>query len=250
MKKPDFVIAGEARCGTTSLFETLIQHPNILVPYATEDGFKYEGGEIQLAQKEPRFFDRNWDKGLNWYFGLFPNQPGTIVGDGSTMYLYYPDVMDRVKKTLPHTKIIIALRNPVDRFFSHFFHAHRVNKDFAEAYPTLDALMAEDIDLVTDTTMSQIYSRGIYCISVKHCLDLFDRSQVHIYKSEDMFANPKEELSKILKFLGVEDGPLDLRHVRQSGASEVDQKHRDRLVKFYTPYNQMLYELLGRDMGW
>jgi hypothetical protein len=114
---PDFIIIGAMKSGTTSLYNYLVQHPNVL----------------KGAKKEIHFFDWQYEKGLPYYRSQFPTQPYKIFmrsfrkyeficGEASPYYFFHPHVARRVAQDLPHVKLIAILRNPVDRAYSHYWH--------------------------------------------------------------------------------------------------------------------------------
>jgi len=107
---PDFLIIGAQKAGTTSLLSYLGQHPNVT------PGFN----------KEPRYFTSFFAQPLSVYRSNFPLQhavlPERMTGEATPYYLFHPDVPERVQAVLPDVKIIVLLRNPVDRCISHYFH--------------------------------------------------------------------------------------------------------------------------------
>src|SRR5947208_4822180 len=114
---PDFLVIGAQRGGTTSLYHYLQAHPC-----------------IKLANtKDTHFFDKKYNKGLTWYRGHFPiwlekayaqqvRRQTFVMGEASPSYLFHPHVPKRVKQALPHVKLIVLLRNPVDRAYSQYYH--------------------------------------------------------------------------------------------------------------------------------
>lgn len=242
MKPPDFILAGECRCGTTSLYEDLIKHPNILPNKDTGNNTLYENGSIYLSQKEPRFFDKKWHLGPEWYFSIFPDVKNTICGDGSSLYLYRALAMERIKRLLPNIKIIIMLRDPVDRLYSHFNHIAKFAPKWVIRYPTFKRFIdgAHENDYY-------IIDKGIYVKSISNCFRLFDKKQILIIKSEEYFSNTKEEYNKILNFLGQDQFTPELFcHLRSSNCRETMlQNTRDILIDFYKPFNEQLYNLIG-----
>ena len=118
---PDFIIIGAMKTGSTSLYGFVVQHPAI-APAAT---------------KTLQYFFRNYKFGELWYRSNFPtnlqrysfykktNQK-LISGEASPTYLFYPTVPSRMKKILPDVKLIVILRNPVDRAYSHYYHTNRL----------------------------------------------------------------------------------------------------------------------------
>lgn len=237
MKHPDFILVGESRCGSTSFYETLIQHPQVILPTSV-DTFRYKNGTVDLSQKELRFFDRYWTKGTDWYLDRFKNIPSTISGDASATYLYHPKALQRIKQIVPNTKIIILLRNPVDRFISHFFHLQRIkSKPKCEIFQFVKKCLCQT---------HHILERGIYHQTVKNCFDLFNRDQILIIKSEDFFTTPRI-FNQVNDFLDLEPYQYITRHLRQSNAPSA---RLPDLEEFYSEHNQKLAELVGRDFNW
>ena len=106
-KFPDFIVIGGKRCGTTTLFEFLRQHPSITEPYIDHLGF----------------FDDNYRLGMNYYKSFFPlrtKKQKNLDYEVTTSYLTSPHVAERVWKHIPNIKMIVLLRNPTDRAWSEF----------------------------------------------------------------------------------------------------------------------------------
>ena len=105
--KPDFIIIGVQKGGTTSLFNYLSQHP-----------------QISLSRvKEVHYFDVGYQFGVEWYQQFFPlekDRHGKLVGEASPYYIFHPLAAQRIKQDLPSIKIIILLRNPIVRAYSNF----------------------------------------------------------------------------------------------------------------------------------
>src|SRR5215213_2627672 len=99
---PDFIIIGTQRGGTTSLYRYLTAHPDI----------------GQAFRKEVHFFDRYYNKGIDWYLANFPLRGEfPIVGEASPYYVFHPDVPERILAAVSQAKFIVLLRNPVDRAY-------------------------------------------------------------------------------------------------------------------------------------
>ncbi len=129
---PDFLIVGAARCGTSSLYHYLCQHPSI--------------GRAQT--KEVHYFDVNYDKSSLWYRAHFPTigakwlhgsrEKPFITGEATAYYLFHPHVPKRVFDLMPGVKVIALLRNPIDRAYSHSQRSVRRGREkisFEEATP-------------------------------------------------------------------------------------------------------------------
>ncbi len=106
---PDFLIVGAQRCGTSWTYRTLGEHPRIL----------------RAWRKEVQYFDRAraFARGPNWYRAHFPRRPpGHLTGEATPSYLYVPAAMPRLAALVPHARLIVLLRDPVDRAYSHYQH--------------------------------------------------------------------------------------------------------------------------------
>ena len=111
---PDFIIIGSMKCGTTSLYYNICEHPSVL----------------PAAYDEIGFFDSNYHLGINWYRSMFPTKRKmeqvkektgfAITGEDTPFYIWDPLVAERILKILPNVKLIVLIRNPVDRAYSNY----------------------------------------------------------------------------------------------------------------------------------
>jgi hypothetical protein len=189
-KQPDFLIIGAQRAGTTSLFHYLSQHPTIRPPLL----------------KEIHYFDLNPQKSPAWYFAHFPlNRGKFITGEASPYYLFHPEVPARVAKLLPSVKIIILLRNTIQRAYSNYQHSISLGiekRSFEEAIqPELNG-QVYPIGSIAHREQSYL-ARGLYAEQLERWLKIFPRKQIVILKSESFFQNPLENLNSISQFLGL-----------------------------------------------
>ncbi len=108
--RPNFLFIGADRCGSKSLHQMFRQHPDCYVPPIAD----------------PYFFDKNYDRGLDWYFKLFEEAPTSAqaIGEFSHDYIHSPEAAERIARDLPEVKILATLRNPIDRTFSSYASAH------------------------------------------------------------------------------------------------------------------------------
>ncbi len=121
MGKLDFILIGETKCGTTSLYNYLIQHPK-----AIDTPGNGEGYDKDYATKELHFFDNFHDRGIDWYYSRFPQtKSDEITGEATSMYIYRALIARRVKEHLSDIKFIVLLRNPVDRLVSNYEHNNK-----------------------------------------------------------------------------------------------------------------------------
>lgn len=240
MGLPDYIIIGECKCGTTSLYQYLIQHPSILETYGNP-------GVPHLGTKEIRFFDREWANGLDWYRNRFPEtRNDQITGEGSPEYFFRTMAMERIYQTLPNTKFILLLRNPVDRLYSHFCHMERWIPGWKGKYVSfnnfLDSAREEDYFLI---------KKGIYVDSLKKWYTRFSRDQIYIVLTETFLKDTQSIYNDVLRFLGKEDHQLqDMGRYRFGANSPMSIDIRQELIELYRPYNKELSDLINHKLDW
>lgn len=237
---PDFIIIGTQRGGTTSLYRYLTGHPEI-------------GGAFR---KEVHYFDRYYAKGLDWYLGHFPKRGEfPIVGEASPYYLFHPDAPERVREVVPHAKLIVLLRNPVDRAYSQY---HMKVARGLETLPFADAidreperLAASDDPLGPAWRHHSYLARGVYGDQLRRWMAVFPREQLLIVKSEEFYAEPERILHHTQAFLGVRaHSPEAFKVFHEADYPPLDPAVRRRLRAYFSPLNRQLYDLLGVDFGW
>lgn len=242
MPLPDYMIIGETKCGTTSFYNYLIKHPKIIDTYGNGDQL-----DPTYSTKEIRFFDRYYAKGLDWYKRCFPDtKPDEITGEATPMYMYRATALHRIHKVLPDIKLIVMLRNPVDRLYSNFQHAYKWIPGWKQKYSSFESFLnsAHDVDYY-------MIEKGLYYYTLLKWFRLFPRRQFHIFSLEEMMSNPQAAYTRTLKFLGVEAFQLsEFKVFRKLYYSDITNSVRGELVDFYYPYNQMLYELLEKNFDW
>jgi len=242
MPQPHFILIGETKCGTTSLYNYLISHPQIKETLGNGEGY-----DASYASKELRFFDKFYDRGWDWYFSRFPElEDGEITGEATPMYFYRTQVARRIKEHLPDIKFLVLLRNPVDRLYSNYQHNYKWVPGYAERYPSLESYFYK----AADPDYYQI-EKSIYYYSFCRWYDHFDPSQFCVIRSEDMYAQPEMAYFLATDFLDLPRVPLlKYQHFRANQYEGLSKNFRADLEDFYRPYNQQLEELLNRKMNW
>ncbi|MEA3400086.1 MAG: sulfotransferase domain-containing protein [Armatimonadota bacterium] len=251
---PDYIIFGAMRCGTSSLYHNLTDHPQVL----------------QAFRKQLRFFDREFQRGLEWYRAHFPLQSameriqreagGAFTGEASPEYIFHPLAPERISDTLPNVRLIALVRDPVERAWSHYKHAVRIE---VESLPFEEALKREDERLAgqlermrSDESCDRTYqdfsyiSQGIYAEHLQAWFEHFPREQIMIVRSEDMFAEPQRVMSEVGAFIGLGEWTPDYRAFNRARPGDMPPEIRRRLTELFAPHNERLSELLGRDMAW
>lgn len=254
---PHFIIIGAQRAGTTSLYDYLSAHRQI----------------IPATAKEIHFFDLNYRKGSDWYRAHFPTKTAVdrrrgevggriLTGEASPFYMVHPHVPLRIKSLLPQIKLIALLRDPVARSYSHYLREVRKGR---EQYSFEEAIKRENERICADwkrlksdrqfvSREVQRYSyklRGRYLEHLMPYYDHFGSDKVLVLRSEDLYANVQESYSRILKFLELE--PHTLTNARPRGRTKYDRgaiPFEESLRAYFEPHNRKLYAFLGRDFGW
>lgn len=254
---PDFIIIGAQRCGTTSLYQYLISHPNI----------------VSAVTKEISFFDKKFDMGLKWYkshfhLGLYKkyiknvHKIDVITGEATPEYFFHPHAPERIHKTIPDVRLIVMLRNPVDRAYSHYNHSVRHNIEnlsFEEAIEKENQRIDGEFEkMLKDERYNSIIlekhsylSRGIYINQIKRWHALFSKKQLMIIQSEQFYNDPKSTFNDVLEFLNLPR--FELSEYKQFGHfnyNDFDKGLRKKLIEYFKPYNQKLYEYLGVYFDW
>lgn len=256
---PDFLIIGAAKCGTTSLYNYLIQHPQIL----------------PSSKKEVHYFDYYYHKGLIWYRSHFATQSEVekrkefkeqriITGESTPYYFAHPLSPERAHQLLPNAKLLCMLRNPVDRAISSYYNQVRLGiekiKTFEEAIDKeQERIKGHEERLRNDPTFSSYehkyfayLRRSEYGYQIENWLKYFPREQILVIKSEDFYANPQPHFKKAIEFLNLKAWEPEKFKVFNSGGGyeKIDDELRKRLVEYFKPHNEKLYQLIGAKYDW
>lgn len=254
---PDFLIAGTQKGGTSSLYAYLAEHPSVL----------------PARKKEVHFFDRHWVKGERWYRASFPTgsdmervrdeHGAAATGESSPSYLFHPLVPERVAATLPDIRVVLLLREPVDRAYSHWRMEHRRGVDrlpFDEAVMAEEERLAGELDRVRadpsyfsrKLRRFSYLSRGHYAEQLERWFEHLPRDRFLIRSAETFFADPAAVHADVLRFLQLPHRELTHAPVVNRGAAgpPLDPELRDRLRDRFAEPNERLFELLGTRFDW
>ena len=255
---PDFLILGAQKSGTTALYTYLLRHPGV-------------GGPVR---KEVEFFDRYFARGTAWYRGHFPTSLlrgyvkvrhglELVAGEASPSYLFHPWAPQRVAAVVPRARLIVILRNPVDRALSHHAHevvAGREALSFEEASEREPerigadvARMERDASYFSEEWRNHSYlARGRYAEQLERWFRVFPRDRFLILASESELSRaPADTYATTLRFIGAEAKTLpSYPRVLERDYPEMRPDTRRRLEEYFRGPNQRLYELVGRDFGW
>ena len=201
--KPNFIIAGVARCGTTSLFHYLEQHPEIGMSKIKEPKY-FSSLDLDLPQNgigDETVFSKviaNEDSYYDLFIGL---EKFKSIGEGSSdCFYYHKTVIPRLKEKIGDVKVILCLRNPTERAFSAY---NNLIRDSREYLDFRDGLNAEDNRISENWDWMWYYKNGgLYSEAVKHFQKEF--SAVKIVFFEDLELKPKKVLTDLFEFLDVD----------------------------------------------
>jgi len=254
---PGFLIVGAQRCGTTSLYRYLRGHPWV-APAVRHKGVHY--------------FDTSYSKGWSWYRAHFPLAARAawaarrgvrlVTGEASPYYMFHPLAPARLAADLPQARLILVLRNPVERCVSH--HAHEVARGFeplglADALEREDERLAGEVERIVDQPGYNSFAhqhwsyraRGVYVDQLRALLEGFPRHQLLVLSSAELSASPGPTLARVLDFLGLppwQPARFDRHNAHTYPA--VEEAVRFRLEEHYAGPNRDLQHLLGTDLGW
>ena len=254
---PDFLIVGAQKCGTSSLYRNLINHPSIAPAFV----------------KEVHFFNNHFQKGMDWYRTYFPSVPykyyitqiqkrDFVTGEATPGYIFHPHAPRRISESLPHVKLIVLFRNPVDRAYSHYYHEVRKKREplsFEVAIKMEEERLRGEFDKFMKDEHHYSFNylhysyllKGVYVDQLKLLNNYFPKEQILILKSEDFFKDPQASFDRVLQFLGLPVWQVkDFKKQNVGYYPKMDAVMRNRLVDYFVPHNHRLYEYVGTNFGW
>ncbi|MDJ0557359.1 MAG: sulfotransferase domain-containing protein [Microcoleaceae cyanobacterium MO_207.B10] len=259
--KPNFLIIGAQKAGTTSLYNYLIQHPQIFP---------------RKSFKEVRYYGRaeHYSRGWGWYLSNFPSKIATgnrLNCDASPDYIYYEEVPQLIKKDLGNIKIIAILREPVSRAYSawQMFHSFaNIDNDhlrrFYDPRSFSEAIAEEfssDFDYRKYPFRYDYVGRGRYTEQLENYYRYFDKDTILILSLNQFKKNLIETLNSVCDFLNIEHFPPEMASniqqqkyntgkYKKEEISEEEKKVLERLKDYFQPLNKKLYDLLGHSYDW
>ncbi|XP_029433230.1 heparan sulfate glucosamine 3-O-sulfotransferase 2 [Rhinatrema bivittatum] len=252
---PHTIIVGVKKGGTRAVLEFIRVHP-----------------EVRAMGTEPHFFDRNYDRGLDWYRSLMPRTlESQITMEKTPSYFVTKEAPKRIFSMCRGTKLIVVVRNPVTRAISDYTQTLSKKPDI----PSFQELAFQNWSSgVVDTSWNAIRI-GMYVKHLEAWLQFFPISQMHFVSGEKLITDPAGEMGRIQDFLGIKRIITDKHFyfnktkgfpclkktestslARCLGKSkgrthvQIDQEAIDQLREFYRPYNIKFYETVGQDFHW
>jgi Sulfotransferase domain len=214
--KVDFFIVGAPKAGTTALHAHLAKHPQVCMSSDKEPNYF----SFEEIEKQQLYYHKENVKSESDYNALFEcEESAKLRGEASVSYLFYKEVPQRIKSYNPNAKIIISLRQPVQRAYSHFqmdYSLGLVNVSFEEIYRNGPNHPA------TGNYFQQYFLLSDYADQVERYQLQFPHQQICILLHEDLIRDPDKTMKKVFHFLGIgkEVGPIELEKQNVSGAGK------------------------------
>ena len=247
---PSFIIIGVKRCGTTTLYEQLGDHP--CIEKSTHDNLG--------------FFNNNFGLGLNWYkshfatnfkkrqierkFGKFATY------DVTSSYIQKKQTAENIFKTLPNVKLIIILRNPSDRAYSEY-NQNIIDENESRGFEELIKKEIEEIEQASNESLEfssdkiNLVKKGIYIKQILPWLEIFPRKQILIISTEEFANKTSETYNEIFRFLELPEYEIkNKQRYRKGNYEKMDDKVRKILNGFYEKYNKELFQKIGKKFEW
>ena len=229
MQLPNFLVVGAPRSGTTSIYEYLSEHPEIYLPVKKELHY-FTHDYLAKNSNGPKDMEMWYCKTLDEYKTFFQTIPSSAraVGDVSPSYLFFPECIPKIKELLGEdVKIIMILRNPIERAFSNYLHMVRLQRETLNFF---DALNAEEERLAKGWRNIWLYKRhSLYYEKVKRYIEEFGSSKVKVVLHDDFANNTLETMQDVYRFLDVaaEFVPKNINIIYGKSGS-----YKNRLVEF------------------
>lgn len=238
MSKINLILLGEQKCGTMGLKYNLNKHP-----------------DINFIVREMHIFDTNKDPLL---YNRFINNSKRYNGEGTPIYFYQSDCIQKMQKYNPNIKYLVLLRDPIKRFLS----SYNMFKEKGKENRTLDTVLRDNIaeyennifqsKKFIDGSMKHYLNRGFYIDQIRHILNFISKENLHIIISEQMWNNPQIEMNKITKFLNLKEITVNFEQKNVG----LYRDHRNlldielKLKSIYEKKNKELEEFLSIKLPW
>jgi hypothetical protein len=239
-KKVDFLICGAQKAGTTSLHAYLQRHPELYLPPSKE---------VHYFDSDDLFVDGSPNHEL-YHAHFKAGKPEQQWGEATPIYMYWKTAIARIFAYNPHIKIIIILRNPIERAYSHWNMEHRRGLENLSFYEAIK--MEKERCRSSSGGQHRVYSycdRGFYSKQISRIKQLFPEGNIMILKSENLREQPRHFLGRICEFLGVtpltDASPIHL-HVLPY-PEPMDKKSRKYLHSIFADEIRLLEKMLDWD---
>ena len=251
---PDFLVIGAKRCGTTSLFYHLPEHPCI----------------SKSPHDNMGFFNDNFHLGVNWYKSFFPtiftrnkikSEFGNFLAfDVTTTYMEEESTANNVYQIKPNMKIIVILRNPVDRAYSQYHlnlrekaekrsfedameeNMNELNKESHERYEIKPKFSVEE---------NNYLKKSLYAQQLRHWLNIFPMESMLILSTEEFESKQQVIYNKIFEFLNISQFEVKNTEKMEKGSyPQMKSETRSLLLDYFRSHNNELFKLINKKFDW
>ena len=236
MKKVDFFIVGAPKAGTTSLYHYLNEHPEIEMSSQKEPNFFSH----EALRKQKIYYDKNRINTLKKYHRLFERTDVNLIGEASVSYLFYEDVPKKIITYNPDAKIIIMLRNPIDRAFSHYLMDFRLGL-VSESFETIIRKQSEHKN--ANLFYQQYVKVSEYTNQVKRYSEVFSKKNIYIIDYEVFKNQTSDIVDDVIIFLGLDNNSKSFSSKRYNAYKE-PKNNIIRSIYAFIPFRNMLSNIL------
>jgi hypothetical protein len=235
VERVDFIVAGVQKAGTTALHYFLSKHPHIALPRDQALHF-FDKEEYFKSAPDYRILHGNFNPGWRWQ----------IAGEVTADYVYYTPALERIARYNPEMKLIISLRNPTDRAFSHWNMRRAKGREPLEF---LEAIQRDRAQIGSGLRGNAHLERGFYAAQLERVFDLFPREQVLLIKYEDFRRDYARVVNGLFDFLGVRH-LTNLKNKEQNAGPyqrKITAEERAYVSDLFEEENSRLEAMLGWD---
>ena len=194
--KVDFFIVGAPKAGTTSLYHYLNEHPQVEMSSQKEPDYFSD----KAINEQGMYYGKNRVNTLDKYESLFAQKESVVYGECSVSYLFYDNVAEAIKKYNPNAKIIIMLRNPIERAFSHYLMDYRLGL-VSESFEDIIAKKSKHKN--AHLFYQQYIEVSNYSRQIQRYLDFFEKENILFIDYEDFKKNVSKTVDKAYNFLNI-----------------------------------------------
>ena len=255
---PDFIVVGAMKSATSAIYDYLCRHSRV----------------VDRKPKEIHFLSKHhvYQQGWNWYLSQFAIKQDIagdrprLIGEASPSYIASLNAPKQTKAAFPQAKIIVSLRNPVDRAISHYYHQVNRVKDeprniedafsaaeIAKSIAAIESFGGDEIALRRDkiwNTTRYLYG-GLYARHLKNWLKSFPPEQLLILDYHQLETNPNLFLHRLFSFLNLQDEiPADVEKVYANNYPDAPPEVRNRLNDYFKTYNRELNAMPQINLSW
>lgn len=228
MRPPNFLIIGAAKSGTTALYEYLRQHPQVYMsPLKETNFFALDGKQPRFAGPRCEILNRDSIYRYEDYIALFAGVTNEVaVGEATPRYLFTLGTAEKIRRRFPTMRIVVILRNPVERAISSFA---MYKRDGLEPSASLSEAIEDEPRRIRENWAYSIHvQKGFYGQQLKEYYNCFPKEHIRVYLYEDFVSDPLTLMQKLWQFLGVNSSFVPNMSTRYNQSGII----KNRLLRF------------------